>query len=60
MDDRQFWDLAFISLCSFRAHPGVGREGTKVPSLFDLAVEASNMLEIRRHVWDGVQQLAEP
>lgn len=54
------WDLYFMQVASWLLHPGYQREGTKVPSLEDIADMVDAMMEVRNKrgvVWqDGQQQ----
>lgn len=51
------WEFIFVQLCAWRLHPGYLREGTKVPSLQDIALEADrihSVCEVR--LWRSEQQ----
>lgn len=66
MTDQEFWDLAFVSVCAFRMHPGSVPPGETLDedelNEVDFAASVANeMLHIRRITWAGQpqQQLSE-
>lgn len=44
------WEFVFLQLAVWRQHPGYQREGTKVPDLWDLAKEATEIVKIMEHM----------
>lgn len=42
------WDLYFCQLCGWLLHPGYQREGTRVPSLDEIADMVDRMMEVRQ------------
>ncbi len=60
MTDQEFWDLAFVSITSFRMHPGSVAPGETLDedelNEVDFAASvADEMLQVRRLRWVGDQ-----
>lgn len=43
-----FWDLAFMQLCTMLLHPGYQKEGTRVPSISELADMADELEKVQQ------------
>ena len=54
MDDKQFWDAAFITVAGWAFHPGYLKNETEKLTIAECAEIATAMLEERSEKWDGV------